>query len=128
MLTKPPECWSTDPNAHALKVEVSADQSVLLPFEHLLFSELNSHPDVQNLHLSFVTHEVIVTGTCLRKIEAALQRKDLAHLAVTIHSNGLPLEDAQPTIRQLVVSRIDVSGASSRQDADDGSKPPAAGE
>ena len=127
MLTKPPECWSTDPNAHALKVEVSADQSVLLPFEHLLFAELTSHPDAQELQLSFVTHEVIVKGTCLRKIEAALQRKDLAHLAVTIHSNGRSLEDAQPTIRQIAVSRIDVSGSSS-QDADDGNKSPAMGE
>ena len=126
MLTKPHECWSTDPNAHALRVEVSPDQSVLLPFEHLLFAELTSHPDAQELQLSFVTHEVIVTGTCLRKIESALQRRDLAHLAVTIHSNGRPSEDAQPTIRQIAVRRIDMDGASSRE-ADDGSKPPAAG-
>ena len=127
MLTKPPECWSTDPNAHALKVEVSADRSVLLPFEHLLFSDLVVSSDAQELHLSFVTHEVVVIGSCLRKIEAALQRKDLAHLAVTDRSNSRLLDDAQPTIRQIAVSRIDVNGSSSR-DADDGSKPPSAGE
>jgi hypothetical protein len=42
MSTKTPECWASDPNARAVKVELSAKQSLLLPFDQFAFAELKS--------------------------------------------------------------------------------------
>ena len=42
MSTKPPECWASDPNARAVKIEVSAEQSLLLPFDQFAFAELKN--------------------------------------------------------------------------------------
>ena len=103
MLTKPPECWSIDPNAHAVRVEASTDQSILLPFEHLLYSELRKQSGSQTLLLAFVTHQVTLHGTSLRKIETALQRKELAHLAVTVPGTEKLASEGLPIIRKITV-------------------------
>jgi hypothetical protein len=40
--TKSPECWASDPNARAVKIDLSAEQSLLLPFDQFAFAELKS--------------------------------------------------------------------------------------
>ena len=107
MLTKPPERWSTDPNIHAIKVEVSANEGILLPFDHFLYSQLKTLDGVQEFRAVFVTHEVVVQGLQLRKIETALQRKELAHLAVIIHGADKLADENQPIILSIVVSETD---------------------
>jgi hypothetical protein len=56
MSTKTPECWASDPNARAVKIELSAEQSLLLPFDQFAFAELKSEGKEQRLRLIFATH------------------------------------------------------------------------
>ena len=81
MNTKTPECWSSDPNAHGVKIELSSERSLLLPFDQFAFAELKTEGKQQHLRLVFATHEVLVRGTCLRRIESAMQREELSLLA-----------------------------------------------
>src|SRR5205814_2629731 len=81
MSTKSPECWASDPNARAVKVELSAEQSLLLPFDQFAFAELKSEGKQQHLRLVFATHEISIRGHALRRIEAAMQRMELSLLA-----------------------------------------------
>ena len=46
MSTKSPECWASDPNAHGVKIELSAERSLLLPFDQFAFAELKTEGKV----------------------------------------------------------------------------------
>jgi hypothetical protein len=103
MSTKSPECWASDPNARAVKIEVSAEQSLLLPFDQFAFSELKSDGKEQTLRLVFATHEVLLHGYALRRVETAMQRMELSYL-VSLPTNQRSLvADGQPFVRELVV-------------------------
>ncbi len=110
MSTKSPECWASDPNARAVKVELSAEQSLLLPFDQFAFSELKSEGKEQQLRLVFATHEVSLRGHSLRRIEMAMQRMELSFLAA-LPGNQRPLvPDGQPVILEIVVTGMKPSG------------------
>jgi len=103
MSTKSPECWASDPNARAVKIEVSAEQSLLLPFDQFAFSELKSDGKEQTLRLVFATHEVLLHGYSLRRVETAMQRIKLSYLVSLPTSQRNLLADGQPFVRELVV-------------------------
>ena len=103
MSTKSPECWASDPNARAVKVELSAEQSLLLPFDQFAFAELKSEGKEQQLRLVFATHEVTLRGHSLRRVETAMQRMELSYLASLPTSQRSLVADGQPFIRELVV-------------------------
>ena len=101
MSPKTPECWASDPNARAVRVELSAEQSLLLPFDQFAFSELKSEGKEQQLRLVFATHEVSLRGHSLRRIETAMQRMELS-LLTTLPSNQRSLiAEGQPAILQI---------------------------
>ena len=104
MSTKSPECWASDPNARAVKVEVSAEQSLLLPFDQFAYSELKSDGKEQRLRLVFATHEVSLRGHSLRRIETAMQRMELAFIAKTPDASRSLAADGQPMIREIIVN------------------------
>ncbi len=81
MSTKPSESWASDPQARALRVEVSSKRSLLLPFDQFTFSELSSEGKEQRLRLVFSTHEVVVRGHALRRLETVMQRMELSFMA-----------------------------------------------
>jgi hypothetical protein len=104
MNTKTPECWSNDPNAHGVKIELSAEQSLLLPFDQFAFAELKTEGKQQHLHLVFATHEVIVRGHSLRRIETAMQHMELSLLAALPNSQRSLVPDGQPVIAEILVT------------------------
>ncbi len=106
MSTKTPECWASDPNARAVKVEVSAEQSLLLPFDQFAFAELKSNGKEQQLRLVFATHEVTLRGHALRRIEAAMHRMELAFVAALPSNQRSLVTEGQPGIAEIVVSEI----------------------
>ena len=71
--TKPPECWASDANARALRVETAPGRALLLPFDQFVFAECHTEAKEQRFRLVFATHEVVVRGHSLRRIETALQ-------------------------------------------------------
>jgi hypothetical protein len=104
MSTKTPECWASDPNARAVKIEVSAEQSLLLPFDQFTFSELKSGGKEQQLRLVFATHEVLVRGHSLRRIETTMQRMELSFLGKLPGSQRALITEGQPVVLEIVVT------------------------
>lgn len=86
---------------------MSAEQSLLLPFDQFAFAELKNEGREQRLRLVFATHEVSMCGHCLRRIETAMQRMELSFLmALPLNQRSL-VPDGQPVVRQIVVAEVE---------------------
>ena len=104
MSTKTPECWESDPNAAGVKVELAPDDHLLLPFDQFIFAELKPHGEQQQLRLVFVTHEVLVRGDSLERIETIMQRKQLSLLRILPSHQRSLIADGQPFISEIVIT------------------------
>jgi hypothetical protein len=104
MNTKTPECWASDPQARGLRIEISAEHSLLLPHDEFVFAELKSNGKEQQLRLVFAMHEVLVRGHSLRRIETTMQRLELAFLAALSGNQRSLIPDGQPVIFEIVVT------------------------
>jgi hypothetical protein len=90
---------------------VSAEQSLLLPFDQFAFAELKSDGKEQCLRLVFATHEVMLRGHSLRRIETMMQRMELSFL-MALPGNQRPLvPDGQPVILEIVATEVKVAEA-----------------
>jgi hypothetical protein len=107
MSTKTPECWASDPNARAVRIELSPEQSLLLPFDQFAYSELKNEGSQQELRLVFATHEVSLRGHSLRRIETLMQRMELALLAPVPDGCRSTIADNQPVIREIIVTEME---------------------
>ena len=85
---------------------MSSELTLLLPFDQFLFSELHQTEAGQRLRALFVSHEVTLTGTGLRRIEVALQRAQLSYIACVPTRFHPGVADDQPVIRQIVVTEV----------------------
>src|SRR5258708_7103031 len=103
MSTKSPECWANDPQARGVRVEISADHSLLLPHDDFAFAELKSEGKEQQLRLVFAMHEVLVRGHSLRRIETAMQRSELSLLTALSAKQRSLIPDGQPVVLEIVV-------------------------
>jgi hypothetical protein len=104
MNTKTPECWASDPQARGLRLEISAEHSLLLPHDEFAFAELKSEGKEQRLRLVFAMHEVLVRGHSLRRIETAMQRLELSFLAALPGNQHSLIPDGQPVVLEIVVT------------------------
>jgi hypothetical protein len=116
MNTKSPECWGSDPQARGLRIEVSTDHSLLLPFDQFAFAELTNDGKEQCLRLVFATHEVTVRGHTLRRLETAMQRMELSFIAKLPDSHRSLIGEGQPVILDITV--IAVEDAENEKEAD----------
>lgn len=80
MSAKSPECYTTDPQARGLRVEVSSEHAILLPLDQFAFAEFTNGEEEQLLHLSVALHEIAVRGHGLQRIETALHKMQLSFL------------------------------------------------
>jgi hypothetical protein len=110
MSTKTPECWASDPNAEALRIEVTPGRSLLLPHDQFMFAELNGDADDQNLKLVFAAHEALIRGRHLRRIETVMQRMELSLLTRLPGSQRNLITDGQPVILEITVKEIGRDG------------------
>ena len=106
MSTKIPECWESDPNAAGVKVELAPDNHLLLPFDQFIFAELKPHGEQQQLRLVFVTHEVLVRGDSLNRIETIMQRKQLSLLTTLPSHQRSLIVDGQPVVFEILITEI----------------------
>ena len=104
MSTKSPECWASDPNARAVRIELSAEQSLLLPFDQFAFAELKNDGGEQRLRLVFATHEVVLRGHSLRRIETLMQRMELSLLAALPSEHRALVSNGQPVIWEILLT------------------------
>ena len=110
MSTKTPECWASDPNAEALRIEVTPGRSLLLPHNQFMFSELTGDGDEQNFKLVFAAHEVLIRGRHLRRIETVMQRMELSLLTKLPSSLRNLITAGQPVILEITVNEAKQSG------------------
>lgn len=103
MSTKTPECWANDAQARGVRIEIAADHSLLLPHDEFVFAELKREGKDQILRLVFVTHEVLVRGQALRRIETAMLRMELSLLVKMPDSQRSCVPDGQPLIVDITV-------------------------
>jgi hypothetical protein len=104
MSTKSPECWASDPNARAVRIELSAERSLLLPFDQFAFAELTNEGKQQQLRLVFATHEVSIRGNALRRIETTMQRMELSFLAALPSSQRSLVAEGQPLVAEITAT------------------------
>lgn len=104
MSTKSPECWANDNQARAVRIEISPEQSLLLPHDDFAFAELKREGKEQVLRLVFAMHEVMVRGYSLRRIETAMQRMELSLLTKLPSSQRSLIADGQPVVLEIVVT------------------------
>lgn len=77
---------------------------MLLPHDEFVYAELKREGKDQTLRLIFVTHEVLVSGQSLRRIETAMQRMDLSFLTKLPASQRSLITEGQPLIFEIVVT------------------------
>jgi hypothetical protein len=106
MSTKSPECWANDPHARAVRIEITAAESLLLPHDEFVYATLKRDGDDQILRLVFVTHEVLVSGQSLRRIETAMQRMELSALNTLPANQRSLIPDGQPVVLEITVTEI----------------------
>lgn len=110
MNTKAPECWASDPQARGLRIEISPEHSLLLPFDQFAFAELKNEGKQQQLRLIFATHEISVRGHSLRRIETALQRMELSFLTALSGNQRSLIPEGQPVVIQISVCDTKTEG------------------
>ena len=110
MSTRTPECWVNDPNAEALRIEVSPGRSLLLPHHQFMFAELTGDGDDQNLKLVFATHEVLIRGRHLQRIEAGMQRMDLSQVTKLPSYQRSLITEGQLVVLEITIKEAKQEG------------------
>jgi hypothetical protein len=106
MSTKSPECWAIDPQVDGLRVETSPGCAITLPFNQFAFAESTIDDKEQRLKILFATHEILIEGQNLRRIEIAMQKRELSFVA-KLSTNYHPLvNQGQPVILKILVNEI----------------------
>jgi hypothetical protein len=88
----------------------------LLPFDQFAFAELKTEGKQQHLRLVFATHEVLIRGNALRRIETTMQRMELSFLAALPSSQRVLVPEGQPAVREISIVEVK-DNASRTQDA-----------
>ena len=104
MSNKSPECYTTDPQARCLRVEISPGRTILLPLDQFAFAEFTNEEKEQLLHLSFASHEIMIHGHALQRIETALHKLELTFLRALPAKYHALVPDGQPKIREIVAT------------------------
>ena len=104
MNTKTPECYTTDTQARCLRVETTATRLLVLPLDQFVFAELDGDGKEQKLRLVFATHEVLISGHVLRRIETAICRLELSGIMKLPEKYHALIAENQPKIREIVVT------------------------
>ena len=104
MSTKIPECWASDSQVDGLRVELSSDLCLMLPFNQFLQAELKIENKQHQLRLVFAMNEVLVCGKNLKRVLIAMQKKELAFIGKVSSNYQLPPADGTPLIQSIVVT------------------------
>jgi hypothetical protein len=103
MNTKTPECYTTDSQARCLRVETAATRLLVLPLDQFVFAELTSEDREQKLRLVFATHEILISGHVLQRVETAIHRLELSGIMKLPDKYHGLIEGNQPKIREITV-------------------------
>lgn len=100
------ECFACDARARAVRVEITPQNSLVLPHEHFVFAEFRAIESRDMLKLVFTTHEVRLVGCLLRRIENALVIRELSWLCAR-PEKFRPQNLDRPFIHELTVKTLE---------------------
>jgi hypothetical protein len=106
------ECFACELRARGVRVDISPQQSLVLPHEHFVYAEFCAGERSDSLKLVFVTHEVKLTGYLLRRVETAVLNRDVSWLCARQEKFRAQISD-RPFITDLKVRVLEqpASGA-----------------
>src|SRR5580658_3843608 len=104
MNTKTPECYTTDSQARCLRIETAPTRLLVLPLDQFVFAELTSGDKEQKLRLVFATHEILIFGHVLQRVETAIHRLELSGITKLPEKYHPFIAENQPKIREIVVT------------------------
>jgi hypothetical protein len=107
MSNKSIECWTTDPQAKAIRVEPAGGHTFILPYIHFVYAELTANGSEQTLKIVFSTHEVVLRGRGLRRLEGAVHRMELASVMPLADCFRAAVPQGQPFISEVTVIAAD---------------------
>lgn len=87
----------------------------MLPFDQFAFSELTVDGKEHRLQINFATHQILIHGQNLRRIETAMQRMELSFIATVSTNYQAVVRQGQPLILKIVLvqSTSDLEGNNS---------------
>ena len=103
MNNKTPECYTTDTQARCLRVQMTATRLLDLPLDQFVFAELDSDGKEQKLRLVFATHEIVISGHVLQRVETAIHRLELSGIMKLPEKYHALIGEGQPKIREITV-------------------------
>ncbi len=104
------DCFACEGRARGVKVEISPQNSFVMPHEHFIYSEFKADDDRDLFKITFVTHEVVVEGFLLRRVENAMVNRDLSWLCARAE-RFRPQNHDRPFITKLTVRPSEESQA-----------------
>lgn len=111
MDTKSLECFACDGRARGVRIEVSPQESLVLPHEHFIYSQFKAGEQRDLLRIMFVAHEVVLEGFLLRRIENAIVNRDLAWLCAR-GEKFRPQNHERPFVSKLTIRALEAAAAS----------------
>ena len=66
-------CWHRERERVCLRIEVSADEVFVFPYQQFVSAHHLRAPEGETLKITLSTHEVVVAGSRLQKLVGALQ-------------------------------------------------------
>ena len=109
---KHPVCWSKDPQAHSLRVELIDGSSFIFPYSNFEFASFGGQDQQEFLNIAFATHTLRVAGRNLREIAIALQKASVDVLRELSNKYATVLPNDSAFIESIEVLRsgkVDVS-------------------
>jgi hypothetical protein len=109
---KHPVCWSKDPQAHSLRVELIDGSSFIFPYSNFEFASFEGQDQQEILNIAFATHTLRVAGRNLREIALALQKvsvdvlRELSNKYASIWSKDSAFIES---IEVLRIGKVDTS-------------------
>ena len=76
------DCWRRDRNCTCLKIEVPPGESFIFPYQQFLSAQHTRANDDETLRIAFGTHQIIISGSQLGEIAAALQELAVVRIGV----------------------------------------------
>jgi hypothetical protein len=93
-----------------LRCPIARTHPLLLPHDQFIIAEFTSGGDEQLLKLVFATHEVLIRGHHLRRIETTIQRMELSFIATLPSSQRSLTAEGQPIVLEIVVTVVPIPG------------------
>jgi len=105
-----PTCWHRERNRSCLRIEASAGDTFLFPYQHIVSAHHHRTGNSETLRISFPNHEVTLSGRQLGEIAAALQDLSVDWVKVLPARYQRLAETEGASVTQIDVRTVEEAG------------------